>query len=472
MKSKNRFESKVRAFIQDHEMFKDTDRLIVGVSGGADSMGLLFYLSTHHAGPVLAVHVHHGIRGRAADEDARLVKTYCAQKEIPCEIEHVDVPALAKKEKLSLELAGRQARRYIFSRLMQQKGGDRLVLAHHMNDQAETVLMRLIRGTGVSGAAGIRPVSGRTVRPFLCVKKNEIEDYCREKGVPFRVDQTNYDPEFTRNAIRHEMLPQMEKINGKAVNHLAGFADIAEAYQKEIDYWRDTLMARWVKTRADGRIALKLHEWHRASPLMQEAIVRKCLIQSGHSMVDVEKRHVALILNRLRDQGTTWDLDMPHGVEVSRRYEVLYFNKSAAVRIKQKYTAFPGEYAVEPKLNLDKTAGPWRIHVRWGDKIQKNDNKTYLMNEIFLNYGRIKKDLWLRGRKPGDLMKIPGVGTRKVKKFLIDRKVDRDVRAALPFLAAGSRVLWIPGIWKDRSVTEAGSPEDLWVWIGLEKCID
>lgn len=469
MKPENPFESKVSAYIEAHELFRAADRLVVGVSGGADSMGLLYYLKTHHAGSLLAVHVHHGIRGEAADADARLVKTYCEREEILCVVEHVDVPALARKEKLSLELAGRQARQRIFRRLMQQQDGSHLVLAHHMNDQAETLLMRLIRGTGISGAAGIRPKNGRTVRPFLCVKKGEIEAYCRENRVPYHVDQTNDDPRFTRNAIRQGILPQMEKINGRAVDHLAGFADIAEAYQREIDYWRDELLPRWTETGADGRIALKLDEWSRVSLLMQEAIVRKCLIQAGHSMVDVEKRHVAVILDRLNDQDTTWDLDMPHQVEVSRRYGVLYFKKITGGRQSNAYTAFPGEYRIKPRVSQEEVIGAYRIKTQWASAFQKKCNKTYLMNEILINYGRIKKDLLLRGRKPGDLMIIPGVGTRKVKKFLIDQKVDRDLRAALPFLADGARVLWIPGIWKDRTVMEPGSPEDLWVWIRLEK---
>ncbi|MGN0194259.1 MAG: tRNA lysidine(34) synthetase TilS [Pseudoramibacter sp.] len=472
MKSKKSFESKVRAYIQAHGLFDDGDRLVVGVSGGADSMGLLYYLEQNHPGPLFAVHLHHGIRGGSADADARLVESFCRKHQIPCEIVRADVPALAEEEKLSLELAGRKARQRLFSQVMKQRGGDRLVLAHHMNDQAETLLMRLIRGTGIAGAAGIRPKSGRTVRPFLGVKKGEIEAYCRENRVPYRVDETNGDTRFTRNAIRGEILPQMEKINARAVEHLAGFAGLAEAYEQEIGYWRDDLLSRWAETGADGSLRLNLAEWHRVSPLMQEAILQKCLIQAGKSMVDVEKRHVALILDQLKKKETTWNLDMPHQVEVSRRYGVLVFKKLSNPRFKQPFTAFPGEYIIRPDENQEKTIGPYRVKIQWGRKFEKNNNKTYLMNEILINYGRIKKDLLLRGRKPGDLMEIPGVGTKKVKKFLIDRKVDRDVRAALPFLAEGSRVLWIPGIWKDRTVTEPGTPEDLWVWIGLEKRVD
>jgi tRNA(Ile)-lysidine synthase len=465
------FEKTVGDFVKRHSMFAATDRLLVGVSGGADSMGLLTYLKRRHAGPIAAVHVHHGIRGAAADADAALVDDFCKRQGIACRIVKVDVPNEAAQKKISLELAGRLARKRIFNELMAEYHCSRLVLAHHMNDQAETVMMRLIRGTGVAGAAGIQPVSGAVVRPFLCVKKDRITAYCEALQIPFRTDATNFDTRFTRNSIRQDILPQMTAINPKAVDHLADFAQMAAAYQREIDFWRTKLTDRWV-TQDGGRLILDLSAFDTVSELMRHLIVQDCLIKAGKIMVDVEKRHVDAVTKLLDTGKTTWDLDMPHRVRVSRRYERLIFKPVLETKSDQRTPALPGRFHIVPGVRPQTVVGHYRIIVTNVENLQKKYKKGHLINEILVNYGRIKHDLVLRRREPGDTLKIQGVGHRKLKKFLIDHKIDKNERASMLFLADGPRILWIPGIWQDAEIGTAQDQNDMGLLIRLEKIGD
>ena len=463
------FEKSVDDFVNTHRMFKASDGLLVGVSGGADSMGLLTYLKRRHSGRVAVVHVHHGIRGEAADADAALVRDFCEREGIVCQIVKVDVPREAAQKKISLELAGRQARRRIFEKLMTAYHCSRLVLAHHMNDQAEAVMMRLIRGTGVAGAAGIQPVSGIVARPFLCVKKEAITSYCEALHIAFRTDATNFDTRFTRNSIRQEILPQMTAINPRAVDHLADFAQMAADYQSEIEFWRTRLTDQWVTAKAHGLI-LDLSAFQTASALMQRLIVQDCLIKAGKTMIDVERRHVDAVIRLLATDKTTWDLDMPHRVRVSRRYQELIFERLRESG--EKAPRFSERFVIVPGGKARAVVGGYRITVSKIENFQKKYKKAHLINEFFVNYGRIRHDLVLRGREPGDTLKIQGVGHRKLKKFLIDRKVDKNRRASLPYLADGSRILWIPGIWRDTEIGTVQDQNDIGLLIRLEKIVD
>lgn len=465
------FEKTVDDFVKRHSMFEAADGLLVGVSGGADSMGLLAYLKRRHSGPIAAVHVHHGIRGEAADADAALVDDFCRRQGIACRIVKVDVPSEAAQKKISLELAGRLARQRIFKKLLAECHCSRLVLAHHMNDQAETVMMRLIRGTGVAGAAGIQPVSGTVVRPFLCVQKDRITAYCEALHVPYRTDLTNFDTRFTRNSIRQDILPQMTAINPKAIGHLADFAQMAAAYQRELDFWRTKLTNQWV-TQDGSRLILDLSAFDTASELMRHLIVQDCLIKAGKTMVDVEKRHVDAVTKLLDTGRTTWDLDMPHRVRVSRRYERLIFKPVPETKSDQTTPALPGQFRIVPGGKPQAVIGHYRITVTNIENLQKKYKKGHLINEILVNYGRIKHDLVLRGREPGDTLKIQGVGHRKLKKFLIDHKIDKNERASMLFLADGPRILWIPGIWRDAEIGMAQDQNDMDLLIRLEKIGD
>jgi len=231
----------------DRTFFRPGERVAVAVSGGADSVALL--LALHQANHeqrngravglgvgLAAVHVHHGIRGADADADAEFVRALCARLDVPLHVHQADVPALAKKNHETMEEAARNVRYAVFRELCGSGAAETIATAHTLSDQAETVLMKLLRGAWTEGISGIHPVlelkpQGRVVRPLLGVTRAELEAFLREQGQPWREDASNADAAYTRNRIRHELLPALRAENPKLDTMLANLAEIARAEQ-------------------------------------------------------------------------------------------------------------------------------------------------------------------------------------------------------------------------------------------------
>ena len=220
---------KVYAFTEKFALITPGERVLVAVSGGADSMVLLSVLRRwQQAGLTLAaVHIHHGIRGAEADRDAEFVTQMCRKWQIPLFLVRARVPEIAAREHLGLEETGRLVRYAVFERLAAAWQADRVATAHTASDRAETVLMHLLRGCGVAGLSGIPARRDKVVRPLLTCTRVEIEDYCRRSGIPYVEDSTNADVRYTRNAVRRELLPVMRRLNPAAEQALLRLADSA-----------------------------------------------------------------------------------------------------------------------------------------------------------------------------------------------------------------------------------------------------
>ena len=216
--------------VEKYNMLFKGAKVVAGVSGGADSTALLLFLcslrETYNL-EIYAVHVHHGIRGEEADGDMAFVQQLCKQMNVHCTVKHHDIKGMAKTKNLSEEEAGRMARYTDFEEELKKHKADLIAVAHNMNDQAETVIMRLCRGTGLTGLAGIRPVRGKIIRPLIDCFRSEIEEYLKENNQSFRTDSTNFEEDYTRNRIRLRVLPYMSKeINSAASENIAKTAVI------------------------------------------------------------------------------------------------------------------------------------------------------------------------------------------------------------------------------------------------------
>ena len=238
------FLEKVFSYIEQNRMIPSGGAVLAGVSGGADSVGLLMALTKYREHlaacrkppfALRAVHVEHGLRGEAALQDAAFVKQLCKEQGIPCCIVHADVSGRAKAEGLSLEEAGRLERYRIFEEI--SEGEERIAVAHQMEDQAETVLFHLARGSALAGIGGMRPVRRRIIRPLLGVSREEIEKYLRREGISWRTDDTNLSTDYTRNRIRHEILPLLSsRVNAQSVLHIC---EAAEHAARTTDYLQE-----------------------------------------------------------------------------------------------------------------------------------------------------------------------------------------------------------------------------------------
>ena len=223
---------KIENYIRQYHMIEKGDRIVIGVSGGADSVCLLMALCSLQEKlgfQVLVCHVNHELRGEEAAQDEAYVEMLCHKMQVPFFAFHENVELIAKKRKESLEEAGRYVRRQAFEQLCREQGGTKIATAHHSNDNAETMLLNMARGTGLRGLCGIRPVYGKWIRPLLELSREEIEQWLKDCGISYCIDETNQEDEYTRNRIRHHIIPVLEEqVNTRAVEHFVKLSEQAE----------------------------------------------------------------------------------------------------------------------------------------------------------------------------------------------------------------------------------------------------
>ena len=435
-------QKKILEFIQQHHMICDGDRVVAGVSGGADSVCLFFMLlGLQKQIPFMfaVVHVNHMLRGDEADGDERFVQELCQRHGVVCRIFKKDVAGFAAEEKLSLEEAGRRVRYEAFEAFAREWGADKTALAHHQNDCAETMLYHLARGTGIRGLCSLRPVRNSVIRPLLCMNRSEIEQYLKEEQIEYRTDSTNMDEEYTRNKIRHRVMPYLtDEINPRAVEHMAAASQSLEEIQDYLDEMTELLMEKYVQ-RSGGSL-LADNRLVKEPLLMQKCVLQKCLEQSAGTKKDFTRVHLEDVCE-LFSRETGKCLHLPYSLVVTRTYRGLAFRRAD---IREQYGApsvfickeliIPGEIQLEG----------WNVQCGLlRNSVQRIPQKTYTK---WLDYDKIKDTLVIRTRLPGDYIRINEEGGRKkIKDYFIDLKVPREERDKILLLAAGSEVLWVVG---------------------------
>lgn len=420
-------EERVFSYIEKYNMIEAGSQVIVGISGGGDSVCLLFLLSRYQKKNFFhlqGVHVNHGIRGQEALRDQEYAKELCERLGVPFTVYTYSVPDIAGREKRSLEETGRMVRRRAFAQKAAELGGKTVVaLAHHENDNAETVLHNLIRGTKVAGLGGIRPVQRSEegisyIRPLLKVTREEIEAYLKQQQIPWMTDSSNEEIVYTRNRIRHKILPEMEKINPRAVSHITQAADTFLAIEEYLRGQADRLYREYVEKKENGYWIQK--ELFLEKELMQSYVIRMVLEQVAGKKQDLTAAHVEGILSLGRGR-TGASVSLPGGVLASQVYGNLLIRVPAA-----------GEL---PLKELEFEVFLWEN--------QQIPEKTYTK---WFDYDKIKSSLEIRRRKPGDFLTVTEAGgTKKLKDYMIDCKIPREERENLTLLADGSHILWIVG---------------------------
>ena len=335
---------RVRQYIEDHGMICPGDTVVAGVSGGADSLCLLLLLhelSGQMGFSLQAVHVHHGLRA-AAREDLEYVEELCGQMKVPCTVFRVDAAGAAKEWGIGVEEAGRRLRYDAFRQACRHSGQHseqssfRIAVAHHREDQAETVLFHLCRGTDLRGARGMLPVNGQIIRPLLAESRAAIEAYLTEKGMKWREDETNEDTSYTRNYLRREILPRLEQgVNAAAAQRISQFASAcaeAEEYltaatERALERCRAAFMPAdriLIPESCLCRSVLLLDALLREEPYLQGRIFYRCLADSTKTGRDIGTVHVDA-LRRLCRKQTDGQLSMPDRVMVLKCAGKLFF---------------------------------------------------------------------------------------------------------------------------------------------------
>ncbi|HCF51406.1 MAG TPA: tRNA lysidine(34) synthetase TilS, partial [Syntrophomonas sp.] len=267
--------NQVKGFIKNQKLFGPGDKIVVAVSGGPDSMALLHIMQELKSSwdlTLIAAHLHHGLRSQA-DEDLDLLREQCRAWGITLEVKHLDIASLAREDKRSLEEMGRICRYDFFAEVLQRHQAQYIATAHHQEDNAESVLLHLLRGSGIQGLRGILPINNNIVRPMLGISKAQIMEYISKNQIPYGVDYSNNDLRFTRNRIRHELIPCLrEKYNPQLINTLNQLADIV---RQEDDWLQDLTVGCWqeIVTEGPDRLVIAIQPFSAAHPAAQRRLV-------------------------------------------------------------------------------------------------------------------------------------------------------------------------------------------------------
>ena len=431
-------QKKVFDTIGKFHMFPQDANIIVGLSGGADSVALLHVLcKKKDEWNITAVHIHHGLRGEDADRDALFAEMFCRKLGVPFVLKKVDVKAESRLRRMGEEETGRALRYEIFRELAGEEGY--IAVAHHRKDQAETILMRLCRGTGLTGLTGMAPVRENICRPLLFCSREEVEHYCLENGLEWREDASNQEDKYTRNKLRLQVLPVLEEINPKAVEHIA---ETAELLALEEDFLEQQTAACYETVKRKGgeeevcldrKLLLELH------PAMKKRVLRKAMtefLSADLSQVQIEA------LEDLLQKETGKKRDFPEGISAENRYDVLVLSKKGEKADGYCYPLPLGERTAIPEAGIFITV--------WLSERQENGENM----ECF-DHDKVKGELFCRTRKTGDLIRLQK-GRKKIKELYIDEKVPRGERERLPLIAAGDEILWAVGL----RTAQAGRPDE------------
>lgn len=437
---------KVKRFIMETDMLNSCSEIILGVSGGPDSMTMLHILNelkNVFGYRLRAVHVNHGIRGEEALRDQQMVEKICKEWEVPCSVYQYDVPSIAAEWKTGTEETGRKVRRMAFeeekskhSELPEQV---RVALAHNQNDMAETMLHHLARGTGIRGLCSLKPLNGEIIRPLLCLERSEIVNYVEEHKIPTVLDSSNLEDDYTRNRIRRHILPLMEQeINPRAIAHMAEASEIFGQAENYFTKLAKSLAGQYV--RADGTCVLD-KSFFEKEEIVQNYVIRELLeVTAGHQS-DLTSGHIKQIVELYRMQ-TGRKINLPYKMEAYRVYEGVLIRKRTAVSQKKQSAekqdvqslCIPGE------TKWQQGSFFVRIFSYNGEKILE---KKYTK---WFDCDKINCELSVRTRRSGDYMVVnKSGGHKKLTRCMIDDKIPGEQRTDIPLIADGNEIVWIVG---------------------------
>lgn len=419
---------KVLSTILQNNLIQKNDIVAVACSGGVDSMALLHKLNNLKSElgfELVAVTVDHSIR-QCSSNDAQFVENYCSQNGIKCYTFKIDVPRLAKQRQQSLESAGREARYGVFDTLLSKGIATKIALAHHAQDQAETILLHLFRGAGLSGVRGMDyKKDGHYIRPLLSTSKSEVLDYIKANDIPYVVDETNADSEYTRNYLRNEIFPLLLK---KWPNITSKLINFSKSVIEDDDYINKNLNDDAVIL--DDRLAKIPLTYF----LYDDAIISRIIFKALHGIginVDIERKHINAIKDLAKNGSNGKRINLPLGVTVHKEYDYLTLTCKKVI-LPEFYAEFKCGTILVPEYGKI-------VAKRVYDFAPKD-------GVIYIDAKKLPKGAVWRFRKDGDIIEKFGGGTKKLKSYLIDKKIPQRERDTLPVLAYGNEVYAIAGV--------------------------
>jgi tRNA(Ile)-lysidine synthase len=432
---------KILHFIDANSLFAPGDTIVAAVSGGADSVALLDILvSLRELRLNLVVaHLNHLLRGAEAYADEEFVRVLAVGYSLPVEVRRVDIKEFARKEGRSLEDAGRVARYAFFQDVAALHNAHAVALAHHADDQAETVLMRLLRGSGGSGLCAMAPKSaGRYLRPLLNVTRGEIEKYLQMRGIAWRTDKSNDDADFLRNRIRHELIPFLAGYNPAISERLAATAEALAADEEFLEAATEKSFTALTVRSADS-VTLDLPGVRSEPRAIRMRLYRRAIQQVKGDLARISYRHLMAIDQLVFSLKPHLTLTLPDGQCVAKSYDKISF---AAVDEKEPFT-FKGLYVDGPGFYKLPDAAMLSIEV----STSPPDLRSTPADTVYFDLDFAPFPWLVRTFRPGDRFNPFGMtGQKKVKELFIDAKIPVTHRPLIPLLFCGETIIWVGGI--------------------------
>jgi tRNA(Ile)-lysidine synthase len=440
---------KVLSYIKDNNLIKCGDKILIALSGGPDSvclLNILFELKEKLNIDIAAVHLNHLLRGKDAFKDEEYVISICNRMGIKCFTKRVDINTYAEENKISSEMAGRIVRYDFFDEILEQEGFNKIATAHNANDQAETILFRLMRGTGLEGLGGIKVFrDNKIIRPILCLSRDEVEKYIELKKLRPMIDKTNFEKIYNRNKIRLDILPYMkENFNEEIIQTLNRMSVLL---QKDNEFLENLALGLYNNycIECDDYFIIK-KEIFKKEEVIVNRVLRRVITKFSRSNYDFEMKHIYKIFYLAKNvSGKVADL--PNGIYAENIYGDIYIKS----RIKKRNAKNEKEEIILNKNNINKTIVNFdSFNIQFcildnyeKDKINLKENKLIK----YFDFDKINKIISIRCRRNGDRIIPSGMnGNKKLKDIFIDMKIPKEERDSIPILCFDEKIAWIIGI--------------------------
>jgi tRNA(Ile)-lysidine synthase len=457
-----RFPSQVLSFIQAQQLFQPQDRILVGVSGGPDSMALLYLLSRWQTELELTLgvaHFQHGLRGQESEAEAAFVTRQAAALGLPLYLDGGDVRGFAKLHKISLQVAARRLRLAFFARWRQEQGYAKLALGHTADDQVELFFLRLLRGAGPEGLKGMWPRSpGGVVRPLMNSTKNAILSWLEQENLPYCLDSSNFQRHYQRNRVRLELLPELtQHYNPQLPQAIRRTQVLLQEQESYLAQETARLLAEICSNCRPGKLHLKLAPLLKLHPYLQKRVLRLALEQAGEEdLADLSYRHVEAALNLSCSPYPSGEISLPGNWRLIRRGGELQ------LRLGNQETAPAEEFILPSQENGTFSARGWTLN--WttypvplldiplsplqnaSGHADVTANGSRLTTHCLIDRHQVQFPLSLRSLQPGDRFQPLGMrGHKKLQDFLVDAKIPRQQRQAISLLVSHDRIIWVVG---------------------------
>ena len=454
-------EEKILQTIKKFDMLSFNDRVLIGVSGGPDSVTLLNVLLSFKKKYNLSffvAHLDHMLRGEESDKDVNFVKNLAQELGLYCEVKSCNLKKIAQKEHLTLEEAAREYRYKFYLETAKKIKANKIALGHNADDQAETILMRFLRGSGLEGLMGIPPVRDKIIRPLIECSREEIEEYCQEHKIGYRIDSSNKEVIYFRNKIRLELLPLLSKDYNKNIKDITlRLRNIVSEVSAYLDQETEFFFKKVAKRENLEKVIIDLKKFTSLHPALKRRIIRKSIKVVKGDLYSISFKHNSEILKLTEYQLGEKEIYLPDDIRVNKIYNkiIIYKKRISKNQIDEipatwEYNILiPGKTEIK-SLNIE-------VEIKILDSADIKPSlylKRKKSKREFIDYNKVKLPFKLRNRRSGDkFCPLKMKGFKKVKDFFIDNKIPKSHRDLIPLLVDGEdKIIWIVGMRLDNRV--------------------